>query len=103
MEMEDTDSILERQTLNLNPDQWINLYRDRVYNELGVPVEKGEDEIELTEDDLSELDKFMDLQEAQFQAALQGRHTVGATTTEPEPEWYDVHAQADPLQWGEWQ
>lgn len=103
IEMEDTDSILERQTLNLNPDMWVKLYKDRVYNELGVPVESGENEIQLTEDDLSELDRFMERQEAAFQRDLAGKHTVSAAAGAPSRDWRDVRSQAEPLSWGEWQ
>lgn len=100
--MEDTDSILERQTLNLNPDMWTKLYRDRVYDELGVPI-TSEEEIELTENDLSELDKFMDAQEAQFQANLLGKHTMTGASTTPNQDLRSALDQAEPLSWGEWQ
>lgn len=99
--MEDTDSILERQTLNLNPDMWTKLYRDRVYDELGVPI-TSEEEIELTENDLSELDRFMDQQEAAFQANLLGKHTMSGADTSGQ-DLRSAVDQAEPLSWGEWQ
>jgi hypothetical protein len=97
-EMEDRDSMLELQTLNLNPDMWVKLYRDRVMGALGVPT--GEDEVELTEDDMDDLDAFMDQQERDFVAPLLGRQSMSGA--EGPNDWRNrfFKAQADPLQWG---
>lgn len=97
IKLEDTDSILERQTLNLNPDMWVRLYRNNVIGQLGVADETAEPEIELTENDLDALDAFMDKQEEAFRKALSGTHTMtGASNFNPAK-------QADPLAWSEWQ
>lgn len=99
IEMEDRDSMLEIQTLNLNPEMWVKLYRDRVMGALGMP--EGEEELELTEDDLDGLDAFMDQQERDFMSALGGTHSMtGADTSGNDFAARYAKAQADPLQWG---
>lgn len=98
IEMEDIDAQMERQTLNLNPEQWVRLYRDRVMRQLGVATEA--DEIPVTADDLDDLDAFMAQQEADFAAALDGKHTTSAA-----PMGNDLRSilgQAEPLSWGAW-
>ena len=41
-QMEDRDAEMERQTFNLNPDRWVDLYRDQILGKLGLPNEEGE-------------------------------------------------------------
>lgn len=89
---EDIDSFLERQTLNLNYEQWARLYRDRIMGQLGV---EDKDELPVTEDDLDALDAFMSQQEAEFNQILHGTHSTG-------PASRNVSGQAEPLQWGAW-
>lgn len=97
IKMEDTDSLLERQALNLNPEMWVKLYRNRVMNQLGVSDDDGDP---VTEDDLDELDAFMSQQEADFQAQLHGTHTMNAGTAGG--DFKSILSQANSAQWGEW-
>jgi hypothetical protein len=96
MKMEENDAFLERQTLNLNYEAWTRLYRDRIMRQLGVD-ESGEPEIEVTPDDLDELDRFMAQQEADFSSSLAGKHSMGGGARA-----FDFTAQAEPLAWGDW-
>lgn len=98
IKMEDTEAILDRQTLNLNPEMWVKLYRNRVMNQLGVG---DPNELPVTEDDLNELDAFMAQQEADFQAELNGKHTMSGAQS-PD-DFGSFFGQAEPLQWGAWQ
>lgn len=56
--IEDKDAELEQQTFNLMPERWVELYKDQLFGALGIANEEGE--VPLTEDDLDELDKFME-------------------------------------------
>jgi hypothetical protein len=94
-QQEDLDNELERQTLNLNPEQWVKLYRDRVL--AGIATPDGEGEVQLTEDDLDELDRFMEEQERAFRENLNGRHTMAITT----PDLHNLGAIPED-QWGAW-
>jgi hypothetical protein len=97
IKQEDTDAMLERQTLNLNPEMWVKFYRNRVMNQLGVPDEEG---VPVTEDDLDDLDAFMSQQEADFQAQLTGTHTMSGGSAGG--DFKSILAQGQPLAWGEW-
>ena len=98
IKMEDTDSILERQTLNLNYDMWVKLYRNRVMNQLGVG---DPNEMPVTEDDLDELDAFMAQQEEEFQAQLNGKRTMSGAQSPN--DFRSILGQTEPLSWGPWQ
>lgn len=78
---------LEHQTFNLNPERWALLYRDQMLGEMGIADENGE--LQLGADDLDDLDRYMDEQEARFQKVLNGKHTMSAN-------------QVEPLSWGPW-
>lgn len=97
-EMEDRDAMLEIQTLNLNPDMWVKLYRDRVMAQLGVPG--GEEEVEVTEDDMDDLDAFMAQQERDFTSVLDGKRTMSGGESPADFRSRFLRAQAEPLQWG---
>ncbi len=74
------NSVLEQQTFNLQPDRWTELYRDQLMASLGIANEEGE--IPLTEDDLDELDRFMEKLESN------GRFTMnGGDATQYRSEW----------------
>lgn len=64
LEAEKTDRLLEQQTLNLNPEQWVKLYRNRL---LG-PAGPNPNEVPLTESDLGDLDRYMEEQERRYAA-----------------------------------
>lgn len=99
--LEDRADFLEELTLNLNPDMWIERYRDQV---LGMPNEEGE--VPLTEDDIDGLDAFMEEQERawvkerQFQQTLNGTGTMSGA--QAPGDWQQAR-QAAPLAWGPWQ
>jgi hypothetical protein len=61
LEMEKTDRFLEQQTFNLNPEQWVKFYRNRVLKAVDDP-----NEIALTEGDLGDLDRYMEEQEKRY-------------------------------------
>lgn len=85
---------LERQTLNLAPDRWIQLYKDRVLGNVADP-----EEVNLEIDDLAELDRYMAKQEQAFQETLLGTHTMSGAQA-PAVDWRAD--QADHLSWGPW-
>lgn len=84
----------------LNPDNWVRFFRDKL---LQMETPLGEGESELTEDDMSELDRFMEDQEQawkdSFQQTLGGTHTMSGA--QAPVDWRQMNAQ--PLQWGPWQ
>lgn len=79
--------------LNLNPDQWVLIYKDRMLGN----IDADDGGIPLTVDDLDELDRYMTEQEQAwkdqhneqvFAQALTGKHTM-------------TGAKAAPLVWGQ--
>jgi hypothetical protein len=86
-QVEDAEANLERQTFNLFPQRWSELYRDQLLAELGMPNEDGE--IPLREDDLDELDKFMEQLERQNKFSMSGADTPN-----------DFHREE---KWGSWE
>jgi hypothetical protein len=86
-QLEDKESELERQTFNLYPQRWNELYRDQMLAEMGLPNEHGE--IPLMEDDLDELDRFMEQLERQNKFSMSGSST---------PKDYQVRSH----DWGNW-
>jgi hypothetical protein len=83
IQVEDKNSELEQQTFNLVPERWVELYRDRLLGELGLPDEDGE--IQLQEDDLDELDKFMAKLESKAKFSMTGAQTI--KDFQPQQEW----------------
>jgi hypothetical protein len=81
---EEVQAQLEQQCFNLAPERWAIIYREKMLGEL------GEGEIPIGADDLDELDKFMEDQEARFQQALNARHTAS------------LNNQVEALSWGPW-
>lgn len=102
-EIDDRDAFLERQCMNLNYELWLKIYAKDVLGDL-----TGGDEVELTVDDLDDLDKFWEEQERdvqdkerQFQQALSGTRTMSGAQTPL--DWRAMQqGQAEPLQWGPW-
>lgn len=81
--LEDKTSELEQQTYNLAPERWVDLYRDQMMAKLGIANEDGE--VPLQEDDLEDLDKFMEKLERQSKFSMSGAQ---APATEfPRNEW----------------
>jgi uncharacterized protein YecA (UPF0149 family) len=60
---EDERAFLIQQTLNLNPDQWVELgYREEMMKALGItdePEEQGEDFIPFTPEDEDAIEQFL--------------------------------------------
>lgn len=73
IQIEDVNAELEQQTFNLAPDRWVELYRDQMLGKLGIPNEDGE--IPLTEDDLDDLDKFVERLEKNGKFSMTGAQT----------------------------
>lgn len=101
-EIDDRDAFLERQCMNLNYDLWLQVYAKDVLGGLAG----GGDEMELTVDDLGDLDAFWEEQESrgkeeQFQQALGATRTMSGAQTPL--DWRAMTTQAEPLQWGPWQ
>jgi hypothetical protein len=86
-QIEDTEAMLERQTFNLFPQRWNDLYRDQLLAGVGMANEDGE--IPLREDDLDELDKFMEQLERQSKFSMSGADTPN-----------DFHREE---KWGSWE
>lgn len=67
--LEDTRAMLIQQTLNLDPERWVELYRDEMLRELGLDPDHdeefggGHDEIPLEASDYDALDQFLRQQE----------------------------------------
>jgi hypothetical protein len=105
-EIEDRDSFLERQCMNLNYDMWLQVYAKDVLGELALG---DRDEVELTTDDLGDLDKYWEDQEKadqdkerRFQQALTGTRTMSGAQTPL--DWAAMNSdQATPVNWGPWQ
>lgn len=85
LKVEDRAAELEQQTFNLYPERWAELYRDQLLGKLQIPNEEGE--IPLTEDDLDDLDKFMERLERGGQFTMSGGDAA--------PDF--------PRNWGAWQ
>jgi len=102
-QLEDIDFQLERQCFNLNPEWWKVIYKDRVLGESGV-----DDGIPLTENDLDDLDRYMEEQERKYRETqsqqqqidtkIFGTHRMSAGAD----DWRDSYRQAQPLDWGPW-
>jgi hypothetical protein len=106
--LEDMDYQLERQCFNLNPEWWKVIYKDQVVGDTGAS-----EGIPLTEDDLDELDRYMEEQERKYREAQQaqqstaqqidaklfGTHRMNAGDN----DWRDTYRQASALDWGAWQ
>jgi len=100
-EREDRDDFLERQCMNLNPEVWAKLYRDRLFGD-ALANEEG---TELTAEDVDsgELDRFMEEQERQwaaehkFQEALSGTRKMSGAKA---PMDWRAMNQAEPVVWG---
>lgn len=89
--------------MNLNYDLWLQIYAKDVLGELALA---DGDEVELTVDDLSDLDAFWEQQErsardreSKFQQALGGTRTMSGAKA---PLDWRAMNQAEPLQWGPW-
>jgi hypothetical protein len=104
-EFEDRDNLLEMQTMYLAPDNWVRFFKDRLMNELQIA--DGEGEVDITEEDLSELDRFMEGQEAawkkeqEFQQMIQGGVTRTMSGAQVPLDWRQMNTPAQ--QWGPWQ
>lgn len=72
--IEDKNAELEQQTFNLMPERWVELYRDSLLGALGIANEEGE--VPLTEDDLDDLDKFMERLEKNNRFTMTGAETA---------------------------
>lgn len=83
VQLDDKNSELEQQTFNLAPDRWIDLYRDQVLGEMGIPNEDGD--IPLSEGDLDDLDSFMAKLERNAKFSMTGAQT--AADFKPAQEW----------------
>lgn len=88
----------------LNPEMWVRIYKDKILGDLVTP--DGEGEMPVTEEDMADLDRYMEQQEQawkkehEFQQIISGqtkRTMSGATTPLDWPQM-----QAEPLQWGPW-
>lgn len=107
-QLEDMDFQLERQCFNLNPEWWKVIYKDRVVGPTGA-----DEGIPLTENDLDELDRYMEEQERKYREAQEriqsqsqqvdsavfGTHRMNAGAD----NWSSPYNQAAPLEWGPWQ
>lgn len=102
-QMEDADIRLERQCFNLNFERWMLIYKDRLLGEVGMPNDEGE--IPVTVDDLEEVDRYFEEQEAlfkqqaaaqeqRFQNTLHGKHTMSGAPM----DW----RASEGLEWGRW-
>jgi len=92
---EDLQEELEMQTLNLAPERWVVLYKDKMLGITGTPNDDGE--IQIGVDELDELDSYMDQQEQKFQEVISGKHSIRGRSGQ------GFSDQAEPLQWGAWQ
>ena len=92
---EDLQNELEQQTMNLAPERWNLLYRDKLLGISGLPNDEGE--IQIGVDELNELDQYMESQEQKFQEIISGKHTLrGDSPTDYRSQ------QADEMVWGPW-
>jgi len=97
--MEDLDLELERQTYNLNYEQWVTIYKDRLLGEISAANEDGDTALGV--DDLGDLDRYMAEQEQNFQDILTGKHTMSGADVPAAPiDWRSNNAEH--LQWGAW-
>lgn len=103
-QLEDMDFQLERQCFNLNPDWWKVIYKDRVIGTSGA-----DEGIPLTEDDLDDLDRYMEEQERKYREFQQAQSHIDNTIYGTQrmsaggDDWRDAYRQAPPLDWGPWQ
>lgn len=103
-ELEDVDNFLERQCFNLNPEGWVQFYKDRVLGNLDT----NDGGLPLTEDDLDELDRYMAQQESAWRDSaasernisntVNGKHTM--TGAKSPLVWGDIEQTGN--SWGPW-
>lgn len=104
-ETEDKESFLEHQCYNLNPDSWLALYKDKMLGQLDA----NDGGIPLTEDDMDDLDRYMEQQERawvkqeqKIQDTIGGKHVMTGSQAAANAPLVWGQGQPDGQVWGPW-